>query len=1153
MRVRRNHCWIFALLLVGVGALAGCGRSGPLAERPRACVFDRDCAEGLRCVNGQCQVVVDAGTRRGWKQFGEPCEGSEECVSGYCLGGPRGAFCSSTCEDECPSGFACKVVPDPSVAEGIDAGSTPATVALCALPQPLLCQPCEGDLDCGASGGDHCLPSGSGLHGFCGQDCTFDGCPDGYACTDSPRGRQCAPVGQTCDCTPDADGRMRGCATSNEVGTCYGSQVCSADSGWSTCSAREAIVEDCNGVDDDCDGLVDEDLPARTCTRAGAAGTCSGPETCQGAAGWRCDAPTPAGESCNYVDDDCDGTVDETFADSAGRYVQPQHCGGCGNNCAVLIPNSTATRCELDPAGAPTCSVQACAAGFFPSPDGRQCLKLADSLCRACVEDSDCAGPGSRCVSLNGERFCARDCGPGSAFPGCPSGYVCSATASGQQCVPQNGTCQCTSAQLGNTRSCNVQTCTGYQTCANTPSGPAWTECDVASFNPELCDGVDNDCDGRIDEGFRDPASGKYQATQHCGFCNNDCSKYWSPTLQHTTGVCDAAPSVPLCKMGACTTEVVGRITWEWRDVNGDTEDGCECRRIQGNATIDEPEELAPFTDENCDGIDGVIGNALFVWAGATPGGNGSLSTPYRTIGAALAALPTSGKQYVLVAEGTYSENLSVADGMRLYGGYARDFKKRDPVLHTSIVQGVPSIASLGAQPPAVHIQSAGRGTARTVVAGFSLRGVDQVAATPDNADGLASVTVLLENSGANARLVNNEILPGRGGRGGRGSSGTQGGGRQSSPALNGTNGQNGGSQRAPCPFGFGRPGGVGGVNNSCSGANAMPGGSIVCPSFNWNSNPISGAQTPYPPGSGLNGQGGRDWSYDRGSLPNGANSCSHVTESGFPSNIQSHDGQDGQAGGDGNIGSGGSGAPARSRFGSISGGRWVPSPTRAGAGTAGGFGEAGGGGGAGGGTAHLPGGPCSLFEFGATGGGGGAGGCGGVGGLAGGAGGASIGVLVVTTPGPTALQLPVIQDNRIQRNLGGDGGNGGFGGAGGLGGAGGFGGINTTWSGSTAGKGGEGGNGGAGGGGGGGAGGPSFGILAYGSSGATWSSQNVFLTSAASATGGRGGAGGSSSGNGSGGNGVDGASANLMALSPCSAGCATGTVCDPNGICVPQ
>ncbi|MGA9523240.1 MAG: MopE-related protein [Myxococcaceae bacterium] len=1153
MRVRTGQSWVLALavFVLGFGVLSGCGRSGPLADRPRACVFDRDCPDGLRCVNGQCAEVKDAGGRQGWKQFGEPCEHTDECLSGYCLGGPRGAFCSMPCDGECPSGFDCKVVPDPSAADTIDAGVV-AQVALCALPQPLLCQPCAQDSECGASGGDHCLPSESGLHGFCGQDCTFEACPDGYACTDSPRGRQCSPIGQTCDCTPDTDGRLRGCATTNDVGTCYGSQVCSSDSGWGTCSAREAVVEDCNGVDDDCDGRVDEDLPAKTCTRTGAVGTCTGPATCQGAAGWRCDAPTPASESCNYVDDDCDGTVDESFADSAGRYVQPQHCGGCGNDCAVLIANSTATTCELEAAGAPTCRVQQCATGFFPSPDGRQCLKLADSLCRACVEDSDCAGPGSRCVSLNGERFCARDCGPGSAFPACPGGYVCSATASGQQCVPANGTCQCTAQQLGNTRSCNVQTCTGYQTCANTASGPAWSGCDVDSFNPEQCDGVDNNCNGQVDEGFRNTATGKYQATEHCGFCNNDCSKYWSPTLQHTTGMCDTVPTVPVCKMGACTTEVVGGTTYEWRDVNGDTEDGCECRRVQGNTTLDQPEELAPFVDENCDGIDGVIGNALFVWAGASPGGSGSLSTPFRTISDALAAFPTSGKEYVLVAEGTYSENLSVTDGMRLYGGYARDFKKRDPVLHTSTVQGVVPAGGSAAQ-AAVHIRNAGQATARTVVAGFSIRGVDQVAAPPDNADGAASVAMLLENAGANARVVNNEIVAGRGGRGGRGTSGTQGFGRQSSTELNGRNGQNGGAQRAPCPAGFGRPGGVGGVNSSCSAASAIPGGSIVCPSFNWNSNPISGAQTQYPAGSGLNGQGGRDWSFDQMSFSNGLDSCSHVTESGFPSNIQSHDGQDGEAGADGNVGTGGASAPARARFGTIVNGRWVPSPLKGTSGGGGGFGDAGGGGGAGGGTAHLSGGPCPLFEFGATGGGGGAGGCGGVGGLAGSAGGASIGVLVVLPNSPGRPQMPAIEGNRIQRNLGGDGGNGGFGGAGGLGGAGGFGGGNTTWSGSTAGKGGEGGNGGAGGGGGGGAGGPSYGILAYRGSGTDWPNQNVFLTSGSSATGGKGGTGGSSSGSGSGGNGADGASANLMTLVPCSAGCPASTVCDPNGVCVPQ
>lgn len=40
---------------------------------------------------------------------------------------------------------------------------------------------------------------------------------------------------------------------------------------------------------------------------------------------------TPAGEECNSVDDDCDGVIDEDF-DLA---TDADHCGACGNRCGV--------------------------------------------------------------------------------------------------------------------------------------------------------------------------------------------------------------------------------------------------------------------------------------------------------------------------------------------------------------------------------------------------------------------------------------------------------------------------------------------------------------------------------------------------------------------------------------------------------------------------------------------------------------------------------------------------------------------------------------------------------------------------------------------------------------------------------------------------
>ena len=81
-------------------------------------------------------------------------------------------------------------------------------------------------------------------------------------------------------------------------------------------------TEVCNGVDDDCDGAVDEGFEcvvgetvacATTCGSTGV-GACT--DTCRVPVGAACVMPE---EVCNYVDDDCDGLVDESV--TAARYV----------------------------------------------------------------------------------------------------------------------------------------------------------------------------------------------------------------------------------------------------------------------------------------------------------------------------------------------------------------------------------------------------------------------------------------------------------------------------------------------------------------------------------------------------------------------------------------------------------------------------------------------------------------------------------------------------------------------------------------------------------------------------------------------------------------------------------------------------------------
>jgi hypothetical protein len=99
------------------------------------------------------------------------------------------------------------------------------------------------------------------------------------------------------------DGQTRPC----ESGCGEGTETCALGR-WEGCTAPEGGAESCNGVDDDCDGRVDEAL-LRECASACGAGT----ETCVMGAYSGCTARAPGTEACNRVDDDCDGATDEGF------------------------------------------------------------------------------------------------------------------------------------------------------------------------------------------------------------------------------------------------------------------------------------------------------------------------------------------------------------------------------------------------------------------------------------------------------------------------------------------------------------------------------------------------------------------------------------------------------------------------------------------------------------------------------------------------------------------------------------------------------------------------------------------------------------------------------------------------------------------------
>ncbi len=92
-----------------------------------------------------------------------------------------------------------------------------------------------------------------------------------------------------------------------EVGACQtGEQVCERGV-WSEC--RNAVwptQEVCDGVDNDCNGFVDDNLfdPCQTACGYGV-------RTCVNGSWSACSAPQPTAEVCNAIDDDCNGLVDD--------------------------------------------------------------------------------------------------------------------------------------------------------------------------------------------------------------------------------------------------------------------------------------------------------------------------------------------------------------------------------------------------------------------------------------------------------------------------------------------------------------------------------------------------------------------------------------------------------------------------------------------------------------------------------------------------------------------------------------------------------------------------------------------------------------------------------------------------------------------------
>ncbi len=476
---------------------------------------------------------------------------------------------------------------------------------------------CNGTIDDGFNVGSNCQV-GTGECQRTGRIiCATNGQAVCNAIAGTPSAEKCDGKDNDCDGQVDEDFSTKNAPCSSGLGECkaFGKLVCKQDGSGLQCDAvvKNPIAEKCDGLDNDCDGQTDEDFASKgqTCTAGNSTCRRTGTFVCKtDNSGLECSVkPGPAQpEVCNGVDDDCDGSIDENF---------PQK----GKVCVVgrgECQNTGVFQCDPQNTSAVKCSVQ-------PKQATNELCDGKDNDCDG-LTDEDFSQKGLACTNGTGEcqrsgvQVCKSD-GSGlecNATPGTPATEICDGK--------DNDCDGLTDENL--TRSCGQNgpaPCkAGIQVCQNGSFGACQGE---VKPQAEKCNGVDDDCDGSVDENF----SNKGQAcTAGVGACLRTgvfvCNSQQTATVCNATagtagtevcnsidddcdgsidegGVCNSCTADVPCYTGNPQTINRGECRAGVRKcVNGQLDSQCV-------GEITPQTEVCDFKDNNCDGtVDNVGG-----------------------------------------------------------------------------------------------------------------------------------------------------------------------------------------------------------------------------------------------------------------------------------------------------------------------------------------------------------------------------------------------------------------------------------------------------------------------------------------------------------------------------------------------------------------